>query len=35
MENTREIYLKTVRSSLSEEVTFLLGLNDEANMLFM
>lgn len=32
---TRETYFKTARDSLSEEVTFLLGLNDEVKVLSM
>lgn len=35
MENTRETYFKTVRGSLSEEVTFLLGLIDDVKVLSM
>lgn len=35
MEKARETYVKAVKGSLSEEVIFLLRLNDEATVLPM
>lgn len=35
MENSRETYFRIVRGNIFEEVTLLLGLNDEVKVLAM